>query len=434
MSERTHDHRKELHHKPMNCDRGTHGLTIYRTMYYYFFVFATIYIEFGFRMLSSGMVSGTVRMVLLLLVCVPLLPRFFRFKYQSRPLLLFIYLGIVIVANIFRDMDFKNNILLIVPIFVGFLVSVTIDIRHIIHIFSNVMVFLAAFSLVIFVIRAIAPNIIEMLPYVDSVFNSSLEMHDAFFAVSNLNSRFLRNFGFAWEPGAFAVLLSVAIYCNLTFYSKLNLRRIFILILALITTFSTMGYFVLAAIYLVSLKRFDNSKKATRAIVALTIFLVIILILLPSSATDLVFSKLDGLFEGESSSTTQARLNAIEFPGRAFLSSPLFGVGYENFSYINTALCNNVATNTIVNWFAIMGLLLGLPCLWNYVGFAKKCSLYVGNGFFGFIVLVFAFALMISTESLLRISLVYVIIFYGCQRDVLNEKEIKRMRMSRRET
>lgn len=433
MAEQKSEYRKSLKYNRAYCDDCTRDLTRLKKIYYYFLVFSTIYIEFGYRMVVTNTVSGTIRTIALLLVCVPLVPVLLKFKFNYKPIVLFIYLSCIIFLNVFRDMDYGNYILLFVPLFVGFLISITIDVKHLIHVFSNIIVFLAAFSLLVLAIRIIAPGVIDSLPFLGNVYDSPARMHDAFFSVCIMNSQFLRNYGLTWEPGAFAILLSAAIYCKLTFYKKLNLVNIAILTVALITTFSTMGYFVLAAVYFVSLKRSNNSKKATRIILSIIILLAIVIMVLPETVTDLVFSKLEGLFIGQNSETTQSRLDAIEFPGKAFLSSPFVGVGYEKFSFINKVYCNEVATNTIVNWFAIMGALFGVPCLWCYLGFAKKCSRYVGGGVIGFFILVCAFVLMVSTESLLRISFIYIIVFYGCQKSLFTDKEIIIKRIPRQD-
>lgn len=59
-----------------------------------------------------------------------------------------------------------------------------------------------------------------------------------------------RNCGFAWEPGAFAVYLCLAIYINL-FFSKSNnsqRRRLIVFLIALLSTQSTTGFVILILI------------------------------------------------------------------------------------------------------------------------------------------------------------------------------------------
>ena len=178
-----------------------------------------------------------------------------------------------------------------------------------------------------------------------------------------------------------------------------------------------MGYIVLAAIIISSVRKHKSlQNRSTGAILGILALSVLIITLLPAEAKELVFSKLNGLFSdgtGKVANTTQARLNAIEYPLEAFLSSPLFGVGYDKFSYINRTLCNGVATNTVINWFAVMGLFFGLPCIVGYLRTVLQVSNYAKLNLFAKILIIVASLLLISTESLLRISLVYTIIFYG---------------------
>lgn len=60
-----------------------------------------------------------------------------------------------------------------------------------------------------------------------------------------------RNAGFAWEPGAFACFICLAIFCNII---RTNLRlknnlQLFVLLATLLTTSSTTGYFILIVVF-----------------------------------------------------------------------------------------------------------------------------------------------------------------------------------------
>lgn len=140
---------------------------------------------------------------------------------------------------------------------------------------------------------------------------------------------------------------------------------------------------------------------------------------MPKSITNIVFSKLDGLFSdnGNLAYTTESRINAIKYPFQAFLSSPFIGIGYDSFSYLNKYICDGLAVNTILNWFACMGLLFGVPCTVCYLITIKKISKLIDLSIIPTILLLLASILMVSTESLLRISFIYVIIFYGCKKN-----------------
>lgn len=406
------------------CDNATKNLSKFNLLYYYFFIFATIYIEFGYRMVIANTVSGTIRTVLLLTICVPLLFSLRKLKFSMRPVILFLFLAAVILLNSLRDTNKGNYILLLVAVFVGLVTALAIDFKCLVHIFVNITTFLAVFSLITFAMRILVPGLLSGFPVLWDPFDTTAaQVRDIGFSVVLVRTNTLRNFGIAWEPGAFSILLCSALYCNFTFYKKLNVLRTVILTITIITTFSTMGYFVLIIIYLVSLKRSHKSTKSTIILLICSILLVALFASLPESVIELVFSKLSGIFSNSASETTQSRLDAIEYPFKAFLRSPFVGVGYDRFAIINKEQCNSVATNTILNWFASMGILLGGPCTYFYLHFASKCAQYSRGGVFKFILLAIAFVLMVSTESLLRISFIYTIIFLSCQKDLFYKKK-----------
>lgn len=393
-----------------------------KNVYLHILVFTLIYIEFGYLMVVTGAVPGSIRMLILLAITFPLL---FMIKSINRSsLYLITYLLVLILVNSVHDTSFENSILFFIPIFIGFVIASSIKFLDLVKVFISIVVFLAAFSLVTFFISLVAPNIIVLLPSLGYRLESQATIHNAIFSVCISNSEVLRNYGIAWEPGAFSILLCLSLYALLAFEDKVSKVKLIIIVVAILTTFSTMGYFVMAGILLsIMFKRKEINNKMRNYILLLTAILLILLFVLPSSITDIVFKKLSGLFsEGKNVAyTTQARLNAIIYPFEAFCSSPLVGVGYDEFSVINKELCGGVATNTILNWFAAMGLLLGVPCTFCYINFISKNAKYLKTSIWGIIILFFVAILLISTESLLRISLIYIMIFYGCQKNLFEE-------------
>ena len=385
-----------------------------KNIYLHVLVFTLIYIEFGYQMVVTGTVSGSIRMLILLAITFPLL---FMIKSLSRASIALVsYLLVLTLLNSVRDTSPSNGILLFIPIFIGFVIASSVEFLDLVKVFNSIVVFLAAFSLATFLISLIFPNIIASLPSLGQVYDSRASMHNAIFSVCISNSEIVRNYGITWEPGAFSILLCLSLFSLLAFEKKLSKLKLSIIIIALLTTFSTMGYFVMAGILLAfSLKqRGTNNKIRNYAFLLLGSFILLIMVL-PSSITDVVFEKLSGLFsEGEDVAyTTLARLNAITYPFEAFLSSPIIGVGYDKFSIINKELCDGVATNTILNWFASMGLLLGIPCTFAYIKFAVMNAKTAKINFLGKILIVISAVLLVSTESLLRISLIYVFMFYA---------------------
>lgn len=385
-----------------------------KKVYLYFFVFMLIYLEFGYKMVVAGALSGVMRICLLLAISFPLLFFVKQICVQSVGLLL--YLTLIIVLSAVRDATLDNTIIFLIPIYIGFIVTNTIRLKTLIRIFSNIMVFLAGYSLVIYLLTVIFPGLMAMLPFIGYVYESSASIHDAFFSVCIINAQFVRNYGIAWEPGAFALLLSVAVYYMILFERKNKVVKTLILCCAVLTTFSTLGYIVLVGILFIAFLQKQKSVKIRRLALTIIICLIVLFLLLPKSVKDIVFSKLSGIFADEDVAyTTQARLNAIKYPLIEFLKSPLWGIGYDNFYEVNVTLCDGVATNTIMNWFAVLGVLLGGPCTYYYLKFIYKNAQFLKLPWYGCILLMLIAVFLVSTESLLRISLIYIIIFYGTQ-------------------
>lgn len=394
-------------------------MSLAKRIYIHFLIFLLIYVEFGYQMVVTAALPGRIRMLMILAAILPLLFKMKSIKISS--IVFIFYLFILILINLVRDGSFEDSILLLIPIFIGFVIANSIKFLELIKAFKTVVLFLASYSLITFCISLLFPNVISSLPYLGRVYESQATMHNAFFSVCIYNSAIVRNYGITWEPGAFSILLCLALYCLLAFEDKLSKTKIIIVITAIVTTFSTMGYFVMAGILLAFMfKRKDKNVKARKLVVAVIVSFLILLIVLPSSITNVVFGKLSGLFsEGKGIDyTTQARLNAIKYPFLAFWSSPIIGVGYSEFSIINKTLCDGVAVNTILNWFAAMGMLLGVPCTFAYIKFVLQNAKYAQMSLLSKIILVVSAILLVSTESLLRISLIYILIFYAVKKEL----------------
>ena len=384
-----------------------------KKVYYRLLVFILIYIEFGYHMVVTSALPGNVRTLIIILITIPLLFSK-RTSFSETAFVLFSYLGLVILLNMARDNAIGDLILLFVPLFIGFVVANRIDLRNAIDAFNDVIFFLACFSLITYSIALIFPSIIEKLPLLGQVYDSKATMHNAVFSVCISNASFIRNYGITWEPGAFSVLLCISLFTFVVVVRPIKIYKVIILLAAIITTFSTMGYFVAAGILALLLFREKYNKSRWKVFVLFIVGVLGLFFILPDSARNVVFSKLEGLFGGgDIAVTTQARINAIIYPFKAFLQSPFFGVGYEQFKIVNVTLCDGVATNTIINWFAVMGICFAIPCVVGYF----KCidTLLKWNKFSGVgrIMGIFLSILLVSTESLLRISLIYIVIFYG---------------------
>jgi len=79
----------------------------------------------------------------------------------------------------------------------------------------------------------------------------------------------VRNFGFCWEPGPFSIYLTIALFFNI--YKRGNNVVNYLLIIAIITTYSTTGY---AMLYILLFYRVVKKRSMTSVFMALVILAV----------------------------------------------------------------------------------------------------------------------------------------------------------------
>lgn len=385
--------------------------------YAHVLIFGLIYLEWSFSALVARQIPGTITIIAMFCLISPLLIMANRVGFEKGSLLLYFIMAALVLLSCLRDGDWSNNLLLLTVITVGFFIAVFFTPSEFGRVFGNVVLFLAVVSLPVFFLSVLAPGLIDRLPLLAASYmdQTGVQVHSAIFAVGVTHSLSSRNCGIAWEPGAFSILLCAALFLALLFPRKRNTLRVIILIVAELTTLSTMGIAVMCAILLVM---FSGKRSARRSVIAA----IIAMALLAASAFGLIddvfnalFSKLDGLFSTSQTIavTTQDRLNAVIYPLRAFADAPVFGVGYERFIDINVNQCNGVATNTFANWLALMGGIYGIPCSFFYLRAVYKGLKALGTNWLVIVVAISASVLMLSTEDLIRISLVYVFVFYG---------------------
>ena len=384
-----------------------------KKIYLYFFIFITIFLEWGYVTVVSNFIPGFLRLSLLLVFILPLL--FYQETHiYKKKLMLFIYICLFSILTNFGRSSAIDILVFLYPIFIGLLFSMAVTPKQFIIIFSDVIFALSVFSLISYFIALFFPSILSLFPTFAGSHGSYLK--NLVFSVVPVNVNMIRNYGIVWEPGAFAVLLNIVLFFQL-FCSDVKKTSYFIVyFIALITTYSTMGYFAFLGI--LSSYMILNIKSKFFPIMILILYILGVLLFNSDIAMfvdiqQLVFGKLDGFsMSGDNVQTTQARVDAIIYPAQAFFNSPIVGIGIKGFQNLNSNVCNGLATNTIINWFSIGGIMLGIPLLFCYFRTIVSCFARSRN-IISAIILCISFAFLVSTESLLRISLMYTLIFYS---------------------
>ena len=190
-------------------------------------------------------------------------------------------------------------------------------------------------------------------------------------------SGILRNAGCSWEPGRFAIMVALAIFCNLCQNGvkfKKN-KNIWWFLIALATTQSTTGFFSVLILYIIFVFKGFNLRS-----VLLLLFIVgpIIYGLMQldfmaekvitkvDEAQDL--SRLDEMFSWNASQYEDGvylgsldRFDAMTFEWLNFMNDPILGYSRNaEHSYFRTYITNNfVLANGLVKIFGMYGVVLG---------------------------------------------------------------------------
>lgn len=121
----------------------------------------------------------------------------------------------VIAANLV-----KQSYIIVIHILTGFAVSLFIKKDDFIDKYLNIICFLALFSLVTFIINLLAPQIIYSFPAILS--RGEYTYYNLFFSVVTNNDYVVRNYGFFWEPGAFAFFFMHCALSGVAYKKKLK--------------------------------------------------------------------------------------------------------------------------------------------------------------------------------------------------------------------
>lgn len=254
--------------------------------------------------------------------------------------------------------------------------------KNIVVYFEKAMVFLAYISLIGWGIESIGGSSLLtkspiLLENSAGVSDYSLILYTL--SVDPTNSQELyggifRNSGCAWEPGLFAVMLCIAILFNIFQNKKVVFnKRLIVLVVALITTFSTTGYImaiiIFAGYYLFSKKISFAQRYIYISIIAVGSIYIYNLPFMSGkisrNADTEAFTTEDGSlewYEKENRVYTTGRFEGIILDYMNFEDKPILGYGLmrEN-SYLYKKISPIIITsNGIMKPFAMFGIILGV--------------------------------------------------------------------------
>ena len=191
-------------------------------------------------------------------------------------------------------------------------------------------------------------------------------------------SGIIRNAGCSWEPGRFAIMVTLAIFCNLcqNGIKFRNNKNIWWLLVALITTQSTTGYFSALLIYaLFFIKKFDLKHVFLSILIMVPIFYGLVqLDFMGEKVTDRItnaqdVSRLEQQFEWNASKNENReylgsvdRFDAMVFEWMNVMHDPILGYSRNiEHSFFRQHITNNfVLANGLVKILGMYGIPLGV--------------------------------------------------------------------------
>lgn len=361
---------------------------------------------------------------------------------DKRLVRIYVLLFLWMFIHYFVDETFKllPYVILFINVSIGY-VLIKVFREDIYELVECYITILTAVCLVLWVaMHVVGIRIFESLGFMEPTSNTSVASllvfnvpNMAFYENQGI-AGLMRNCGFAWEPGLFASIICIAIYFNLI--SKKTLIgnwRFYILVLGLLSTFSTTGYSALMLI-LVNHFIFQNKGKILRYIY-LFLFLPLFLAIMSLSfmaekmktAGDSSWAdNKAGMISLEMSDTymTVQRGEGLYLDYLNFIDKPVLGYGTECNSYVANRLSDHLLTsNGVMKDFARFGIILALFINIVFIQNAKYIDKLYNQRYcmFYFLMVVISISYPFSTLPLI-IALCFNYMWSNTKTDTDNKK------------
>lgn len=264
--------------------------------------------------------------------------------------------------------------------------------------FEKTMVLISAISIVFWIVEMLGGHyLLHKSPILLENIMGNSQYSILLYTLGNVDTMsggLWRNSGCAWEPGLYSIMLSMAILFNIYHNNGIRLnKRFFILLIALITTFSTTGY-IIAMIIFACYFMFSKKNRIVHKIIYIIIFGIPFFFIyqLPFMSSKIEqrgqvenFTTNSGAmewYEKEDIIYTPDRFEGIYLDYLNFLANPIIGYGIQrekSFVYNNISPYI-ITSNGIVKSFAQYGFILGIIFLiLTYKSCNKLGKLYSFN-------------------------------------------------------
>lgn len=358
-------------------------------------------------------------LIFALLVCLILLGRNSASKNIFMTSLLL--LANVLVTELLTGFDSISVLLMAVTLVEVAVFVCIIPFEEFIDKYIKCMAIIAIVSLIGNIFLILSPGVLFTFP---QIVNS--KQRSSTFLIFGMISDFrmtgaYRNQGIFWEPGAYQVFLCLAYIFEL--YSdherKRKIWRCMLFIVSMISTVSTTGIIVAVALIILTVGR----NKGRASIIKVGVVFVIVIFGIAKVLPNLegfweytLITKIDQVlnYTPGVSNEASSRMDSVFYVLKAFMKSPIIGIGSGGYSLLGEQVGHTMFTCTPVNWLAAYGILWGG---FVYVNLAKLFQRITGNYFEAIIALVLL-CISVFSEEFSTNPFFMILIFYGMENRV----------------
>jgi hypothetical protein len=343
-----------------------------------------IYLAFAFS--TTSFFSGDKYKLVIFIIIVTILFIIEKYsdKFNNNMKLFLVYFVFLYISQSFMFEKTNNLAFLFVLarsiLLPFFLLSITK--RSFISVYINIIVFFSITSLLFWVLSNLYPNFYEFTGTIPQNYSTDLLPDNNKMFIIYTYERvttygIIRNPGPTWEPGGWAVFLTLALILNMMRSKRLFTVKNVLFIANIITTFSTTGYLGLALIFMYFLM-YSKTINPLLKVIAVPIFLILFLNFYRSS--EFMSQKIQNNIENAKTrnitETRSGRFFTLRKAALTFARYPISGRGLISATYSEEGEDEGTGYGIVDlgTRFGIPGLILYLIILFRSISLLNKSS------------------------------------------------------------
>lgn len=285
-------------------------------------------------------------------------------------------IAVTFVKGLYTISDQSFQFFLFYAIVIAF-IHASVFKKQLLPLYESIIVIIAKISIVLWGLSLLVPSLMSSVASIFPDTNLGHNIAYLYNYISRTSEHFMRNSGCAWEPGRYAIMLLLGLYCNLERNGvkfKGNSNVVWILS-ALASTMSTTGYSIAIVMYFIL---FIKEVKGSVKILYLLIFIPVTFYLLnldfmvekitdQLDVQDAVENKMNNISnyynveyaDGEYAFSV-GRIESVFFEWQSIIHDPIVGYGRNpKHSYFAESISSNMSlTNGFMKLFGMYGILL----------------------------------------------------------------------------